>query len=119
MILKSILKKNNKNRIIFGFIVVISILLIPLMLDVLAPFNNKDSSVFSTSANGENFNILDFWENEIERVNNTPLNIVFGDNRTIEHTISFSNKKYELKAQDIYFNSPNWVGAEPQNLTLY
>jgi len=26
---------------------------------------------------------------------------------------------YELKAQDIYFNSPNWVGAEPQNLTLY
>jgi len=89
------------------------------MLDALAPFNNKDSSVISVSANGDNFNILDFWENEIERVNNTSLNVVFGDNHTIEHITSFSNKIYELKAQDIYFNSPNWVGAQPQNLTLY
>jgi cephalosporin-C deacetylase-like acetyl esterase len=72
------------------------------------------------SANGDNFDILDFWENEIERVNNTALNIVYGDNNyTIDHTNSFSDKRYELKAQDIYFNSPNWVGAQPQNLTLY
>ena len=119
MVLKVISKKNRKNSIFLGFIVAISILLIPLMLDVSAPFNNKDSSVFSLSANEDNFNILDFWENEIERVNNTPLNIVNGDYRTIEHVTSFSNKIYELKAQEIYFNSPNWVGAQPQNLTLY
>jgi len=119
MLLKSILKKNKKNRIIFGFTILISILLIPLMLDFLAPINSKNSSLYSVSANGDNFDILDFWENEIERVNSTPLNIVYGDNHTIEHTISFSNKMYELKAQDIYFNSPNWVGAQPQNLTLY
>jgi len=120
MLLKSILKKNKKTRIISGFIVVISILLIPLMLDVLTPFNNRDSSLFSVSADEDNFDILNFWENEIERVNNTPLNIVYGDNNyTISHTNSFSNKNYELKAQDIYFNSPNWVGAQPQNLTLY
>jgi len=118
MRLKSILKKNKKNRIIFGFIFVISILLIPLMLNIFAPFNNRDSSLFSVSADGDNFDILDFWENEIERVNNTPLNIVYGENHTIEHTPSFSNKIYELNAQDIYFNSPNWVGSQPQNLTL-
>ncbi|MHA1319941.1 MAG: alpha/beta hydrolase family protein [Promethearchaeota archaeon] len=117
--LKVIVKKNKKKRLFLGFIVVISILLIPLMLDVLQPYNNKDSTVFSVSANGDNFNILDFWENEIERVNSTPLNIVYGNNHTIEHITSFSNKIYELKAQDIYFNSPNWVGAQPQNLTLY
>ncbi len=116
MVLKVIFKKNS---LFLGFIVVISILLIPLMLDALAPINNKDSTVLSTSANGDNFNILDFWENEIERVNSTQLNIVYGDNHTIQHTNSFSNKNYELKARDIYFNSPNWVGAQPQNLTLY
>jgi len=118
MHLKSIFKKNKKNSIFLGFIVVISILLIPLLLDNLTFFDNKDSSLFSVSANGDNFDILDFWENEIERVNSTALNIVYGDNHTIEHTISFSNKNYELKAREIYFNSPNWVGAQPQNLTL-
>ena len=119
MVLKVISKKHKKNSLFLGFIVVISILLIPLMINVLTLFNNRDSSVFSMSANGDDFNILDFWEKEIERVNNTPLNIVYGDNHTIEHITSFSNKKYELNAQDIYFNSPNWVGVQPQNLTLY
>jgi cephalosporin-C deacetylase-like acetyl esterase len=116
MLLKVIFKKNKKNSIFLGLIVVISILLIPLMLDSITLPNNKE---FSVSATEDNFDILDFWENEIERVNSTPLNIVYGDNRTIEHTISFSNKLFELKAQDIYFDSPNWVGAQPQNLTLY
>jgi len=118
MHLKSIFKKNKKNSIFLGFIVVISILLIPLLLGNLTFFDNKDSSLFSMSANGDNFDILDFWENEIERVNSTALNIVLGDSHTIEHTNSFSNKLYELKARDISFNSPNWVGAQPQNLTL-
>jgi len=114
---KTIFKKDKKNGIIAGLIILIMILLIPLILDSLTPSNNK---VFSVSASGDNFDILDFWENEIERVNNTPLNIVYGDNNyTISHTNSFSDKLYELKAQDIYFNSPNWVGAQPQNLTLY
>ena len=113
---KTIFKKDKKNGIIAGLIILIMILLIPLILDSLTPSNNKE---FSVSASGDNFDILDFWENEIERVNNTPLNIVYGENHTIEHTISFSNKLYELKARDIYFNSPNWVGAQPQNLTLY
>ncbi|GAG68729.1 unnamed protein product, partial [marine sediment metagenome] len=119
MRLKSIFKKNKKNGIFLGLIVVILILLIPLMLDNLTFFNNKDSSSFSMSGNGDNFDILDFWESEIERVNNTALNIVYGDIYTIEHTISFLNQIYKLKAQDIYFNSPNWVGAQPQNLKLY
>ena len=119
MLLKSILRKNKerkKNRIIFGFIVVSSILLVPLLLDFSTPVNKQNLAL---SANGVNFDILDFWENEIERVNSTPLNIVYGDNYTIYHTISFSEKIYELRARDIYFNSPNWVGAQPQNLTLY
>ena len=119
MLIKSIFSKNRKNGIIFGLIVIASILLIPLMSDVLTPFNNKDSPLFSVSTNGDNFDILDFWENEIERVNSTALNIVYGDIYTIEHTISFLNQIYKLKVQDIYFNSPNWVGAQPQNLTLY
>ncbi len=114
------LTKNKRNRIFFGFTIIASILLVPLILDVSTDLNSNDTSLFSVSTNGNNFDILDFWENEIERVNNTALNIVYGDNNyTILHTNSFSNKVYELKAQDIYFNSPNWVGAQPENLTLY
>jgi len=73
---------------------------------------------FSISENDVNFDILDFWEDEIERVNNTPLNIVYGENRTIEHVNPLTNKNYELKAQDINFTSPNWVGALQQNIIL-
>jgi len=113
------LKKNKRNRIVFGLAIIASSLLVPLILDVSTDFNNNDSSLFSVSANGDNFDILDFWDNEIERVNSTSLNLVYGNNRTIEHTISYSNKIYELNAREIFFTSPNWVGAQPQNLTLY
>ncbi len=119
MLLISIFRKSKKSSIFLGFTILISILLIPILFDFLGPFSINDSSSFSVSANGDSFDILDFWETEIERVNNTPLNIIYGDNHTIEHTLSFSEKKYELKAQEIYFDSPNWVGAQPQNLTLY
>lgn len=113
------LVKNKKKSVVFGLTVIAVILLVPIILDLSTEFINNDTSLFSLSANGDNFDILDFWDNEIERVNNTPLNIVYGNNRTIEHIISYSNKKYELRAQDIYFNSPNWVGAQPQYLSLY
>ncbi|MHA1471826.1 MAG: alpha/beta hydrolase family protein, partial [Promethearchaeota archaeon] len=119
MLLRSIFRKSKKVNIFLGFTILISILLIPLLFDVFTPISINDSSSFSISADEDNFNILDFWESEIERVNSTPLNIVYNSNRTILHTTSFSNKVYELKAQDIYFSSPNWVGAQPQNLTLY
>ncbi|NVM46015.1 MAG: prolyl oligopeptidase family serine peptidase [Candidatus Lokiarchaeota archaeon] len=119
MLSKSSSKKKEKINFIIGLIVVISFLIIPLLSDIFTSSGIKDSSYISVSANGDNFDILDFWENEIERVNNTPLNIVYGDNRTILHSITYSNKIYELHAQDISFTSPNWVGAQPQNLTLY
>ncbi len=69
---KTIFKKDKKNGIIAGLIILIMILLIPLILDSLTPSNNKE---FSVSASGDNFNILDFWENEIEKVNSTPLKV--------------------------------------------
>ena len=116
---KSILTKNKRKKIVFGFTILASVLLIPLILVDSTRGISNESSLFPSPANGGNFDILNFWANEIERVNNTPLNIIFGNNRTIEHEISYSDKLYELKAQDIYFLSPNWVGAQPQNLTLF
>ncbi len=111
--------KNKRKSVVFGFTVIAVVLLVPIIFNISTELIKNDTSLFSLSANGDNFNILDFWDNEIERVNSTPLNIVYGNNRTIEHEISYSDKLYELKARDIYFDSPNWVGAQPQNLTLY
>lgn len=119
MLLNSMLIKNRRNEIVFGFTIIASILLIPLIMNVSTSSFNSDSSLSPSPASGDNFDILDFWDNEIERVNNTLLNLVYGDIRTIEHSITYSNKIYELTAQDISFTSPNWVGAQPQNLTLY
>jgi len=119
MRLNSMLTKNKRNEIFFGFTLLASILLIPLIANVSTSSFNRNNSLSPSPASGDNFDILDFWDNEIERVNNTPLNIVYGDYRTIEHSITYTNKIYELHAQDISFTSPNWVGAQPQNLTLY
>ncbi|NVM16845.1 MAG: prolyl oligopeptidase family serine peptidase [Candidatus Lokiarchaeota archaeon] len=113
------LVKNKRKGVVFGLTVIAVILLVPIFVDLSTDLLNNDTSLFSVSANGDNFDILDFWDKEIERVNSTSLNIVYGNNHTIEHIITYSNIKYELKARDIYFNSPNWVGAQPQNLTLY
>lgn len=111
-------RKETKNTCLV-FITLILILLASNLITnfISTPKRNYDPS-FSISENGVSFDILDFWETEIERVNNTPLNIVFGENRTIEHVNPLTNKIYELKAQDINFTSPNWVGALQQNIML-
>lgn len=119
MLLNCMLIKNKRNEIFFGFSIIASILLIPLIINISTSSFNSDNSLSPSPASGDNFDILDFWDSEIERVNNTPLNIVYGNNRTIEHSITYSNKIYDLHAQDISFTSPNWVGAQPQNLTLH
>lgn len=75
--------KNRRNEIVFGFTIIASILLIPLIINISTSSFNSDNSLSPSLASGDNFDILEFWDNEIERVNNTPINIVYGDNRTI------------------------------------
>ena len=75
---KSIPTKNKRKKIVFGFMIIASVLLIPLILDDSTRDISNDSSLFPSPANGGNYDILKFWANEIERVNNTPLNIIFG-----------------------------------------
>ncbi len=67
----------------------------------------------------ENFDILDFWEREIERVNNTPLDLHYGENQSIQYTNPFINKEHILNAQNIYFDSPNWVNSSPETLRIH
>lgn len=119
MLVKSTSGNEKKNHLFFGLTFSLSLFLILLLSIVLAPSNINNRTLTSISTNSENFNILDFWDTEIARVNNTPLNLVYGNNRTIEHSISYTGVKYELNAQDIAFTSPNWVGAYPQNLTIF
>ncbi|MFW9950743.1 MAG: alpha/beta hydrolase family protein, partial [Candidatus Thorarchaeota archaeon] len=119
MLSKSTTSKKINKIIIIGSIVIFSLLIFPFSFESYKFLNKSNTSDFSLSANEDNFDILEFWDSEMERVNNTPLNIIYGNNRSIEHVITYTNEKYELKAQEIYFTSPNWVGVQPQNLTLY
>ncbi|MFX1356353.1 MAG: alpha/beta hydrolase family protein [Promethearchaeota archaeon] len=74
---------------------------------------------YNLSDDGVEFDILDFWQEEIARVNSTNLDIVFGENDTIEYTNPYSKIKHEFTSQEVYFNSPNWVDATPENLRLH
>ncbi len=67
----------------------------------------------------DNFDILDFWQSEIGRVNATDLNIEFMDNETIEYTNPYTKKDYEFTKQEIYFDSPNWVGEKEPVIRLH
>ena len=119
MLPKSIFTENIIKSITCFSILLVAILLVPISLNGTEGRNASDSPSISSASSGENFDILDFWDKEIERVNSTLLNIVYGSNRTIQHTIRYSNENYELNVQDVYFNSPNWVGAQPQVLRIY
>jgi len=80
------------------------------------PYLLQDDSVFAS--NSTNFNILDFWEDEIIRVNNTPLNIVYGGNSTLKYIDPYTDEDYDFTAQEIHFDSPNWVNATSSTLKL-
>jgi len=79
----------------------------------------KSQTPLELSENGENFDILNFWQDEISRVNNTPLNIIYGDNSSLEYTNPYTQQDYIFSTQEIYFDSPNWVNATPAKLTLH
>ena len=67
----------------------------------------------------DDFDILGFWDSEIERVNNTPLNLYFGENKSVNYMNPYLSKTYLLNYQEVYFNSPNWVGASPETLRIH
>lgn len=67
----------------------------------------------------DDFNVLDFWKTEIQRVNETDFELEFGKNHTLKHTNQYTDKKYSFSAQEITFKSPNWVGTVPSALTIY
>jgi cephalosporin-C deacetylase-like acetyl esterase len=86
-------------------------------------FKNNDYLTESESTininQTDDFDILEFWDSEIERVNNTPLNIFFGENKSVNYINPYLDKTYLLNYQDVYFNSPNWVGASPETLRIH
>ena len=71
------------------------------------------------SGQTDDFDILKFWDSEIERVNNTPLNLYFGENKSLNYRNPYLDKTYLLNYQEIYFSSPNWVGASPETLRIH
>jgi len=116
-------QKRNSWIVFFSIFIIISIAITNLTyLNLIGQKRNieEESQIrYNLLDNGAGFDILDFWQDEILRVNNTDLNITFGDNDTIEYSNPYTKQDYEFISQEIYFNSPNWVGAIPENLTLH
>ncbi|MFX0011891.1 MAG: alpha/beta hydrolase family protein, partial [Candidatus Hermodarchaeota archaeon] len=67
----------------------------------------------------DDFDILEFWDSEIERVNTTPLNLYFGQNKSVNYINPYLSKTYLLNYREVYFDSPNWVGASPETLRIH
>ncbi|MHA1438432.1 MAG: alpha/beta hydrolase family protein [Promethearchaeota archaeon] len=116
------MKPNNKKNLII-FIVLISItstlFSLSLALNYKVKFNkNSDTKLNITPLKSSEFNILNFWQREIKRVNSTDLNLEFGKNSTLKYTNPYTDKKYEFTAQEITFNSPNWVDEIPSTISI-
>ena len=71
------------------------------------------------SANSSNFDILEFWDSEIDRVNAVPLNISYGTTGPLNYTNPYTKKEYAFSTKEIFFDSPNWVGATPSTIRLH
>lgn len=116
------LRNNRKINIIIIYSI-ISIYVLSIGLNLFYYFsieniNKPDNFIPMKTSNSNDFNILRFWESEIKRVNNTPLNIILGKNSTIKYINSYTKVESEFIAQKIQFDSPNWVGANPSIITL-
>lgn len=112
----------NKKFIVFVFLIV-SAAFFPAFS--LIRSNEEDVNLPNLNINGlktsdpKGFNILDFWDKERERVENTDLNIQFVKNHSIVLKDPYSEKIYTFTAQEIYFQSPNWVNGDPAVLSLH
>jgi len=117
------IRYNKKTVIILAFISIISISLPFVAVNLISnsdPRTIDEPSVLDSvdpSAAGD-FNILDFWESEIGRVNRTKLNLELGDNFTLKLKDPDTQLDVEFIASEVQFESPNWVGAFPDNISI-
>ncbi|TFG27352.1 MAG: hypothetical protein EU532_07680 [Promethearchaeota archaeon] len=114
--------KNFKISLVI-FLVLTSLFLI--INSIFTYYDLKNSYIPNSKASHNNddddddFDILEFWNQEIERVNNTPLNIKYGEMEDLDYKNPSSKKEYEFSIQEIEFESPNWVGAKHSTITLH
>jgi len=57
----------------------------------------------------DDFDILDYWEGEMSRVEAVDVNIAYGDTGSFEYTNPDTREHFEFDYSEIYFDSPNWV----------
>jgi cephalosporin-C deacetylase-like acetyl esterase len=114
--------KNFKISLVV-FLVLTSLFLI--INSIFTYYDLKNNYIPNSKASQNNddddndFDILEFWNQEIERVNNTPLNIKYGEVEDLDYKNPSTKKEYEFSIQEIQFESPNWVGAKPDIITLH
>ena len=119
-------KKNIKKKQL-KLILILSVVFFSVFLFTggLVKFSNRNNDSDQNNLNivkitsSDDFNILDFWKKEIGRVNSQPLNIKLGAVNSLKYTNPYTKKEYEFFSQGIYFDSPNWVGAELPTITLH
>ncbi len=118
--------KNNKLKKIF-MIILISIFIVNfltscVLISRISHFNYQDISygdLDELNISNSDFNVLEFWNQEITRVNNTDLNIEYGQNTTLEYIQPLSGNTSFCEIKEIFFDSPNWVNASPSVLKLH
>ncbi len=112
----------KRSELFFISLLFIIFIIISLILTSNIFINQKTRNVqkysINTSSDCES-DILAFWQREMGRVNATDLNIKFGDDIKLPYKNPYTGKEYTFQGKEIWFDSPNWVGASPSIITLH
>jgi len=114
-------KVNKKSALIFIIICmsVATILFSINQLINLEQMHKKGESFILNTASEDNFDPLKFWNKEMARVNDTDLNLKFLEDHELSYTNPYTQEKYNFEAKELEFDSPNWVDAKEDTITLH
>ncbi|MHA1149939.1 MAG: alpha/beta fold hydrolase [Promethearchaeota archaeon] len=109
------------NRKLILIICIFSFLFFSFLVDSIPNIKHlkESNNVNIKASSSDDYNILEFWKREMKRVNETDLDIEFGNNYTLDYINQYTDKRYKFKAQEITFKSPNWVDVIPSAISIY
>lgn len=119
------MSKDTKNKKYRNIFILISLMCIFLSINLISETiflnsHDKNQNYYDKiHPSNSDYNVLNFWSQEINRVNETNLNITFGKNSTLKYTKPISRNISTCTIQEIYFDSPNWVNATPALIKLH
>ena len=117
------MKNLNKKLVILliffsGSLIMTNSLMVTNTLNLNTDLNSEMDDLNSINT-ADDFDILEFWEIEMDRVEDVDLDITYGDTGNLDYTNPETNENFLFPYQEIYFDSPHWVNHPVQILRIH